>query len=594
MSDEHGTGATPGVLGFERGYTPAAAELAELRELLLGAERRKLAELQRRLDAMGLTAEELAEHLPEAVALRTGRDRQLARALAPTIEGALRESVRRNPREIATAIFPVLGPAIRAAIAEAMAGLVDSINRAVEHSVSLRGLRWRLEAWRSGVPYAQVLLRRALVYRVEQLFLIHADTGLLLAHAAAPDLAATDADLVSGMLTAIRDFVADSFGERDAGGLRRFSVGELTVVVEPGPQAILAAVVRGQPPTELTGRLQETLETVHAQFAGALADYDGDTSEFAAAQPLLEECLVTVLSTDRPRARRGSAWMPWALGAAVVALVTAGFAWRARQRWQAALARLEAEPGVVVVRAERGLRSWRVEGLRDPQAADPAAILAGLGTAPARLETRFRPFVSAEPAMVLARARRSLGVPDGVALALAGDTLTATGAAPLGWLADAGRRALPAGVGHLDLRAVEPRLPDSLAVLRRELEGTRVLFPVGVADPVDATPAARAAQLARALAEGIGALGWALQVDLVGRTDETGTERANQALSRWRAEAVQRLLAGRGVPGGVLTARGIGASAPIGEGTGPARARENRSVSFVVRLVPPASPGGAR
>ena len=32
------------------------------------------------------------------------------------MEAALRESIRRNPREIATAIFPVLGPAIRKAI----------------------------------------------------------------------------------------------------------------------------------------------------------------------------------------------------------------------------------------------------------------------------------------------------------------------------------------------------------------------------------------------------------------------------------------------------------------------------------------------
>ena len=233
-------------------YDASAADLAELRELILGAERRRLEELERRLDAAGLTREELAELLPEAIALRAGRDRQLARALAPTVESAIGESVRRNPRPIATAIFPVLGPAIRKAIAEALAGLVSSINRALEHSLSPRGLRWRLEAWRTGVPYAQIVLRHALVYRVEQVFLIHADTGLLLAHAVAPELAASDADLISGMLTAIRDFVADSFSrEREAGGLRRFSVGELTVMVEQGPQALIAAVVRGEAPDTL-------------------------------------------------------------------------------------------------------------------------------------------------------------------------------------------------------------------------------------------------------------------------------------------------------------------------------------------------------
>ena len=153
--------------GGSGGYDAASADLAELRELILGAERRRLEELERRIDAAGLNRESLAELLPEAVALRAGRDRQLARALAPTVENAIGESVRRNPRPIATAIFPVLGPAIRKAIAEALAGLVSSINRTLEHSLSPRGLRWRFEAWRSGIPYAQVVLRHALVYRVD-------------------------------------------------------------------------------------------------------------------------------------------------------------------------------------------------------------------------------------------------------------------------------------------------------------------------------------------------------------------------------------------------------------------------------------------
>ena len=124
------------------------------------------------------------------------------------------------------------------------------------------------------------------------MFLIHPESGLLLAHAWAPDLQASDPDLISGMLTAIRDFVADSFSrEGDAGGLRRFSVGELTVMVEQGPRAVLAAVVRGQAPDSLLEQLQDTLETIHLQFSGALADFDGDAAALEAARPLLEECL---------------------------------------------------------------------------------------------------------------------------------------------------------------------------------------------------------------------------------------------------------------------------------------------------------------
>ena len=573
------------------GYDASSADLAELRELILGAERRRLEELERRIDAAGLNREALAELLPEAVALRAGRDRQLARALAPTVENAIGESVRRNPRPIATAIFPVLGPAIRKAIAEALAGLVASINRTVEHSLSPRGLRWRIEAWRSGVPYAQVVLRHALVYRVEQVFLIDGDTGLLLAHAVAPDLAASDADLISGMLTAIRDFVTDSFtGERDAGGLRRFSVGELTVLVEQGPEALIAAVVRGEAPDTLLPQLQDTLETIHLQFAGALADFDGDTAQFAAAVPLLEDCLATEIATGRKRAGGGGVtWRPWAIAAVLIALVLGGLALRSRLRWDRAVARLRSEPGIVLTEAERGGGRWRLAGLRDPLAPEPAALLAAMAVDTARLEQRWEPYLSLRPELVLARARRGLAPPAGVELALAGDTLRASGTAPLDWMASARRLgAVIPGVSALDLGGVASELPAALARLQQEIEGERILFSVGSAAlrGTAVAPASRVADRWLRLQDGAAALDARVTLELVGRTDPTGSDSANQALSRERADAVLRVLAARGVPAGVTTVRALGTTQPL-PGSDPAeRARINRSVSFAVNVGP--------
>jgi hypothetical protein len=264
--------------------------LTELRRLLVGQERRRLEELERRLDELSLTPAELADKLPDAVALRTARDKQLARSLAPTLQDAFSESVRRNPQNIAHAIFPILGPAIRKAIGETMAGIVNTINRAIEHSLSLKGLKWRIEAWRTGVPFAQIVVKYALVYRVEQVLLIHAETGLLLAEVTAEGIPAQDADLISSMMTAIRDFVQDSFdaGSEEEGDLRTFEVGERTVLVEQGPQAHIAAVVSGQPPGSVVEQLQATLETIHLHFTNPLVDFDGDAAPFESTRSLLQ------------------------------------------------------------------------------------------------------------------------------------------------------------------------------------------------------------------------------------------------------------------------------------------------------------------
>jgi outer membrane protein OmpA-like peptidoglycan-associated protein len=572
----------------------ALRDLAELRAILVGAEGRAIEDLRRRLDELTLTPEEVAEQLPDAIALRASRDDRLARALAPTLEGAISESVQRNPRQFAQAIYPSLGPAIRKAISETMAGLVAGINHAIEHSLSWQGLKWRVEAWRTGVPYPQVVMEHALVYRVEQLYLIHTETGVLLAHVAAPHMASPDADLISGMLTAIRDFVGDSFNSGDAGGLRTFTVGELTVIVEPGPRALLAAVVRGQSPPSLLERLQRTLEILHFEFASPLSRFAGDAAPFDAAKPLLAECLETVLETDRPRPRSLALRVAWGLALLlVIALVT--IAILSQRRWRRDVASLRAEPGIVVLEADRGLRGWRFTGLRDPLAADPQDVLAGLGVDTGRVQGSWKPYLSADAPIVLARIGRALAPPPSVRLAFEGDTVVATGAADVDWLRSAPRRAtgIP-GAARLDTRQVTPLLPAALRPVADTIHATLVLFAPGSAlltPEAAATVRAVAARLRRLQAAV--APDWVVSAELVGRTDTTGSTEVNRPLSEERAQSVARALARLGIAPARLAPTGVGAGDPLPAGRGGDVALTNRSVTFAVRLRPATPEGGS-
>ena len=92
-------------------------------------------------------------------------DPELARALAPPVEKAITASVRRDPKPLADAIFPIIGPAIRKAVAASLAAMVESMNRTLEHSVSWRAIRWRLEARRTGRTFGEVVLLHTLLYR---------------------------------------------------------------------------------------------------------------------------------------------------------------------------------------------------------------------------------------------------------------------------------------------------------------------------------------------------------------------------------------------------------------------------------------------
>jgi outer membrane protein OmpA-like peptidoglycan-associated protein len=562
------------------------AEFAALRQLLVGPEQNRLAELATEIRERHVTASDIAENLPEAIVLRGKRDKQIGRALAPTVETALRESIRRNPREIASAIFPILGPAIRKSIAETMAALVRSINSAVEHSLSPRGIKWRIESWRTGVPYPQVVLKHALVYRVEQAFLIHAESGLLLAHATAPGLQVPDADLISGMLSAIQDFVKDSFRPAEGATLRTFSVGEHTVQVEAGPAALLALVIKGEAPESVLRKQQDTLEAIHLQFSEALSEFNGDTAQFQSVNALLEDCLETVVDTGHQRRGR-HLWMRWGIPVGVGALVVLVMLWRANMRFDRAVAALDSEPGLVILAADRGWGNWKISGLRDPQARSPEVVLAGVGLALREpLRGRWESYLSLDSAVVITRARQHWNLPGSTTLILTGDTLTASGEIPLIALGGIRRTSMPPGVVDVRFANATIQLPDQLDSVRAALSGERVLFEPG-AYQVSGDERFQARTLAarfRSLHDVVVANGADMSVTMVGRTDPTGTDETNQALAQWRIDHIAGIFAAEGISSDRIRAEALASTRPLPASDAVLQARINRSVSFEINV----------
>lgn len=223
-----------------------------MRDVLMQREKEALTRLQKKIDDPREFADAIGAVLPAAFMVAAEQDEQLAQVIAPTVERATQASIRKNPRTMVDILYPVMGPAIRKAIAETLEGTLQSLNQAIKYSLSWRGLKWRIEAWRSGSSFADVVLRHTAVFQVDHLFLVHRKTSLLIAHVAREDAAARDPQLVSAMLSAIQDFVRDSFDEsasKDAGtrSIDSLRLGDLLLWCEEGPQAFLAAVIHGDP-----------------------------------------------------------------------------------------------------------------------------------------------------------------------------------------------------------------------------------------------------------------------------------------------------------------------------------------------------------
>ncbi|MEL6248770.1 MAG: OmpA family protein [Cyanobacteria bacterium J06648_16] len=530
------------------------AELKELQQLLLGAD----------IDTLRRPpADAIAAVLPEAIAQAQPQQDQLSLAAVPTVEAAIQASVNQDVNVLSEALFPVIGPATRKSITAAIGNLVQSLNQTLEYSLSPQSFKWRLEARRTGKSFAEVVLLRTLVYQVEQVLLIHKDTGLVLQHVVKPDATVQDPDVVSAMLTALQDFVRDSFQVEGSGGLDTLELSGLQIWLEEGPQAVLACVIRGMAPQDLRQTLRDSLEKIHLLFGQQLQAFNGDPEALAGSRPYLEDCFQAQFKqqdsppqqapTPRPRWQRTLAWL--ALGGVLIGLTTWGWLnWRADQRWAQLVATLEQQPGIVIVSAQRQGGQYVLSGLRDPLAADPEQALADSAIRPDAVTMRWEPYLSMAPAFVDDRLYALLSPPPTVTLQLdANRVLHLSGQATSDWIQRARQLSRQMGILGWDdaqLTAIEQQ---TLQTLMGRIESRQFDFEPAQQrlQSFDQTGLSNQANDIRQLADLARMLDQTVNITLVGAGDSARQTDLGQS----RAAVVEHQLVHAGVDPTILDTR---------------------------------------
>jgi outer membrane protein OmpA-like peptidoglycan-associated protein len=256
--------------------------------------------------------------------------------------------------------------------------------------------------------------------------------------------------------------------------------------------------------------------------------------------------------------------------------------------WENYVARLRAQPGIVITEIGKRDGKWLVRGLRDPLAVDPELVLRESSIDPARVITHWEPYQSLNPELVLKRVQDALDPPPTITLAVEGDRIVAVGSAPLTWIqrARASGRMLPAGAPQLDLSQVQDLSMGSLGKLREAIQSKEIRFDYNNPLPAKAQDAILD-QLAEELKE-LAALSSTLRVTtrvtLTGHSDVTGVGLYNLALSLARAEAVRTLLKKRGADPDLLAVRSAGTLEPREDANTEAARSLNRRVSFTVGI----------
>ena len=585
-------------------------DLDKLKELLFGAEKQALESITRRVEHREVRTADVADILPEAIHRSHKKSAELVESLRPPVGECMQQEFHHDPQTYSDALYPVIGPAIRKSIMHALRNFSQQINEAVEQSLTFRGLRWRIQASRAGVPLGEFLLQKNLLYRVEQAYLISRENGLLVGHAHHEAAKIKDSDAVSAMFTAIQDFVQESFSPDRTGRLESADMGEFTLWAVHGPHALLVCVIRGVPPRALRSELSAILERIHFRYGDSIRSYSGDTSTVPDVASELDKCLQFEARQQDDQVKRG---MPTPLlvllllaGAALVYFVATR--WLQSQELARLMTELEQTAGVYVADGYRDDGKIVLSGMRDPLAPTIAEIAAAAGVPSDAVEARLRPFQSLEPEIVIQRVRKLFGESDKIEIELVGsraivsgpstielqkrvrdslpliagvdaieyrlpavdrvarirellgppstiavtavpDGVALMGSAPLSWIESAVTRTANAELGfYVDLNALVAADPGTLQDRLAEFSGVAFRFSSGTtfAEGAESLLNDYAVRL-RSLIDETGNAGSDIRITLTGSTDSSGDPAVNATLAKQRAAAAAGILTTVGI-----------------------------------------------
>lgn len=371
--------------------------LDKVRELLIGRDDKFVQEKLNR-DAKGIVTNVVSEALFD----RETKDGSVNKVLVPLVEKSLHRSIEANSDKIVGTLYPLVGTLVRKAVSSFLVEFVERTNALIENSLSPKSVSWRFKAWQSGIRYSEYVASQIYQYQVQQLLVIHRETGTLLHSISSDPDKEKDADLISSMLVAINDFVADAFGvtsTESENELGEIKTEDFTLLIKIGPQALLVAAVTGSIPPEVRGKLQQALEDFHQFYQQPLLNYEGDNAPFDGCETILSDCLISERKEGEGKKSKRL------IGAVVLLAIFLSLAVLSFMRLSLSILKsdlheLTPPPGIIVTDTYVSNGNVHAKVLRDPLATSIESWFSENGIDTERVTVIEEPFVSLKPSVV--------------------------------------------------------------------------------------------------------------------------------------------------------------------------------------------------
>jgi len=170
-------------------------------------------------------------------------------------------------------------------------GYVRSSSATITIVPDLSGLLWIGLAGAIAAPALGLYVARRQRVAIEEVFLVYRD-GVLISHLSRTLMPDKDEDVLSGMLTAVQEFVRDAFRYGEHRELHQMDFGDYRILIERGRLAYLAVVYSGRNSAAVSKRVRAVLDRIETAYAAVLETWDGDMEQVVGARDMIRDYLL--------------------------------------------------------------------------------------------------------------------------------------------------------------------------------------------------------------------------------------------------------------------------------------------------------------
>jgi hypothetical protein len=174
----------------------------------------------------------------------------------PVLASTIKRQIQDSQDEMVDALYPIIGKMIRKFVAKEIEHLTERIDQQINQTFSWKAWVRRFRGWFKGESEKDRMIQDLMRAKVEEVFIIDKDSGLLAGSWSRNALA--DGDMVAGMLTAIKSFVEHAFSKDDQ-ELETIEYNAYKIVLNNFHTYYIAVVVSGAVSSEFKLMLTDLL-----------------------------------------------------------------------------------------------------------------------------------------------------------------------------------------------------------------------------------------------------------------------------------------------------------------------------------------------